>query len=120
MPRRNLPTRQAARKGGGSARRGGGDPDGDGLSAGERAESWRGVEYRVRPVSGAAPSAGTAKPYRCPGCEQLLPAGVGHLVAWPADDLEASDRRHWHSACWRARDRRSPGVQRSRNAPRYG
>jgi hypothetical protein len=39
---------------------------------------------------------------------------------WPEHDLDAGDRRHWHSACWSARDRREPGIQRSRNAPRYG
>jgi hypothetical protein len=58
--------------------------------------------------------------YRCPGCDQLLAAGVSHLVAWPADDPDAAGRRHWHTGCWAARERRSPGVQRSRNAPRYG
>ncbi|HEX8304613.1 MAG TPA: hypothetical protein VF612_07035 [Jatrophihabitans sp.] len=110
MPRRNLPARHGTRKPAASPERTG---------AGEQAQWWRGVEYRVRAVSGAA-SAAPARPYRCPGCDQLLPVGVGHLVAWPADDLEASDRRHWHTACWSARDRRSPGVQRSRNAPRYG
>ncbi|HST46668.1 ATP/GTP-binding protein [Jatrophihabitans sp.] len=82
---------------------------------GERAESWRGTAYRVRPVAGTG-----GGPYRCPGCDQLLPAGVGHVVAWPADDLDATDRRHWHTACWQARDRRAPGIERSRNAPRYG
>ena len=115
MPRRNLPARHgAARKGGRTASA---DPAG-GLRSGEQAQSWQGVEYRVRPVAGASSSAG--RPYRCPGCDQLLAAGVAHLVAWPADDLAAADRRHWHTACWRARDRRAPGVQRSRNAPRYG
>jgi hypothetical protein len=109
-----MPARHGARKPGGR-----GGPAGGGVSAGEQAQWWRGVEYRVRAVSGAA-SAAPDRPYRCPGCDQLLPAGVGHLVAWPADDLDASDRRHWHTACWSARDRRTPGVQRSRNAPRYG
>jgi hypothetical protein len=115
VPRRNLPARHGtARKPAAGAR----SPAGGGPSAGEQVHWWRGVEYRVRAVSGAATAA--SGPYRCPGCDQLLPAGVGHLVAWPADDLEASDRRHWHTTCWNARDRRSPGVQRSRNAPRYG
>ncbi len=83
---------------------------------GERAEAWRGLDYRVRAVSGA----GSGGPYRCPGCDQLLAAAVPHVVAWPAEDLDATDRRHWHTGCWAARDRRSPGVQRSRNAPRHG
>ena len=60
-----------------------------------------------------------AKPYRCPGCDQLIPIGVPHLVTWPNADPEADDRRHWHTACWAARGRRAPGVQRSRSAPRY-
>lgn len=113
MPRRNLPNRHGAvRKAGRTA------PDeGGGLRRGEQSQSWRGEEYRVRPVTGASSA---ARPYRCPGCDQLLAAGVAHLVAWPADDLDAADRRHWHTACWQARDRRAPGVQRSRNAPRYG
>jgi len=81
---------------------------------GEHTESWRGIDYRVRPI------AGSGGPYRCPGCDQLLTAGVGHVVAWPAHDSDAADRRHWHTGCWAARDRRAPGVQRSRNAPRYG
>lgn len=122
MPRRNLPARHgAARKPAAGGRNRGQNDGGDGsgeLRAGEQAQWWRDREYRVRAVSGS-PQPGSA-PYRCPGCDQLLAAGLAHLVAWPADDLDASDRRHWHTACWRARDRRTPGVQRSRNAPRYG
>jgi hypothetical protein len=34
----------------------------------------------------------------CPGCEQLIEEGVGHLVVIPE---EAPDlRRHWHRGCW--------------------
>ena len=112
MPRRNRPARH------GAARKPAGAPGPERAGAGEQVQWWRGVEYRVRAVPGTAPASG--KPYRCPGCDQLLAPGLGHLVAWPADDLEAADRRHWHTACWAARDRRGPGVQRSRNAPRYG
>ena len=86
-----------------------------GLS-GERAESYHDQEYRVRSVAGAN-ATGT---YRCPGCDQLLAAGTPHVVAWPVEDLAAEDRRHWHTGCWTARERRGPGPQRSRNAPRYG
>lgn len=51
--------------------------------------------------------AGGDKSYRCPGCDQLVPAGTAHTVAWQADHLlgdEAAlaDRRHWHTSCWRA------------------
>jgi hypothetical protein len=84
-------------------------------TVGERRDEWRGEDYVVRGVT----SAGAAKAYRCPGCDQEIRAGLPHLVAWPAFDAAASDRRHWHTACWAARDRRAPGVQRSRSAPRY-
>ena len=47
------------------------------------------------------------KAYRCPGCEQVIPVGAPHLVAWSAEG-DGTDRRHWHSTCWSARDRRHP------------
>ena len=106
MPRRNQPARRRAASapdrpvGGGSS---------------ERVESWRGVDFRVRSISGSSGAS-----YRCPGCDQVLPAHTPHVVAWTADDPEASDRRHWHAACWAARNRRAPVIERSRNAPRYG
>ena len=50
----------------------------------------------------------TTKTYRCPGCDQLVTGGVQHVVAWPTEDLEGDDRRHWHSACWAAREHRAP------------
>ncbi len=47
------------------------------------------------------------KAYRCPGCNQEIPVGTGHLVVVP---LEAPDlRRHWHAPCWEHRSRRRPG-----------
>lgn len=74
-----------------------------------------GVWY-VRHVAGDA-----GKTYRCPGCDQEVRPGVPHVVAWPAEGFGGAEhRRHWHAACWRARTRRAPVVQRSRNAPRYG
>jgi hypothetical protein len=82
----------------------------------ERTETWQGEEWSVRPVAGAA-----GKYYRCPGCDQEIPPGVGHLVAWPEAGFGGGidERRHWHRACWNAKDRRTTKVQRSRNAPRY-
>lgn len=77
-------------------------------------EEWNGREYEVRTVAGT----NAAKVYRCPGCDQLIRGG-NHLVVWPGDDDDAADRRHWHRACWQARNRRTPGPQRSRSAPRY-
>jgi hypothetical protein len=47
------------------------------------------------------------KAYRCPGCDQQIAPGTGHVVVVPR---EAPDlRRHWHRACWEARHRRRPG-----------
>ena len=84
-------------------------------TVGERREDWRGEEYVVRGVT----ASGASKAYRCPGCDQEIRARQPHLVVWPAYDPDAADRRHWHSACWDARERRAPNVQRSRAAPRY-
>jgi hypothetical protein len=39
------------------------------------------------------------KAYRCPGCQNPIPPGTGHVVAWPQDLVD--DRRHWHLHCWR-------------------
>ncbi|MGH3388325.1 MAG: ATP/GTP-binding protein [Actinomadura sp.] len=92
-------------------------PSADGAAQGghERTEEGPDGEWAVRAVSGA----GVTKPYRCPGCDQEIPPGVGHVVAWPLDGRGAEDRRHWHRSCWQARLRRSPRIPRSRNAPRY-
>ena len=47
------------------------------------------------------------KPYLCPGCNQEIPAGAGHLVVVPLDVPDL--RRHWHTPCWDHRRNRSPG-----------
>jgi hypothetical protein len=107
MPRRNVPSRRNGRTPAPA-------PSGGGWST-ERVETWQHREYRVRSVAGS----GSAGPYRCPGCDQLLAASVPHVVAWPAEESDAESRRHWHTACWNARERRRPTVERSRNAPRY-
>jgi hypothetical protein len=98
----------------------------------EGVQQWQDGEWMVRSIFGGA----AVKTYRCPGCMHEIRPGVAHVVAWPVDgrgdEAElpgrlrrtagqgAEDRRHWHTGCWRARDRRGPGVERSRNAPRYG
>lgn len=47
------------------------------------------------------------KRYVCPGCNQAIEVGTGHVVVVPK---EAPDlRRHWHHACWDNRARRRPG-----------
>jgi hypothetical protein len=85
------------------------------VSSAERHDAWRGEQYVVRTVAGA----GATKAYRCPGCDQEIRPGLAHLVAWASHDTDAGDRRHWHTSCWAARERRAPGVQRGRSAPRY-
>jgi hypothetical protein len=83
------------------------------------------AEWVVRQVTGSA----ATRAYRCPGCDHEIRPATPHVVAWPASFREDDDgadeaaglaeRRHWHTACWRARGRRGPKVQRSRNGPRY-
>lgn len=46
------------------------------------------------------------KAYRCPGCNQSIPPGTGHVVVIPADAPDL--RRHWHTPCWELRHRRRP------------
>jgi hypothetical protein len=71
-----------------------------------RRESGPDGDWVVRSVPGSA----AGKDYRCPGCQQLIRPGTGHVVVWPADELgSVADRRHWHVACWDARARRRPG-----------
>ena len=44
------------------------------------------------------------KYYICPGCNQTIPPGIAHIVAWPRDyGRGAEDRRHWHRSCWERR-----------------
>ncbi|MFC5910245.1 ATP/GTP-binding protein [Streptacidiphilus monticola] len=79
----------------------------------QRSESFRGDDWQVRRVSGDA-----GKSYRCPGCDQEIPPGMGHVVAWPEFGHGVDDRRHWHTACWNARERRAANLQRGRG-PKY-
>jgi hypothetical protein len=80
----------------------------------ERTESWPDGDWIVRRI----PGAGTAKAYRCPGCDQEIVPGTPHIVAWPADGTRMAggvgveERRHWHTTCWQNRLRRNPGVRR--------
>jgi len=102
-PRRNHPSRRV-RAGRRSRRQPHATVDGPLRVRGvDSVEEWRGEPWRVRQLTGT----GTAKTYRCPGCDHEIPPGVPHVVVWPVDGGLA-DRRHWHSGCWRARDRRSP------------
>jgi hypothetical protein len=73
-------------------------------SAHERRERWHDDDYVVRAVPGAS----AVKTYRCPGCDHEVRPGVAHVVTWRADDPDATHRRHWHTACWAARENRRP------------
>ena len=108
-PRRNRP------KGAGSSGRSAEDDRSGRYGGWQSTESWRGEDWSVRHVAG---SSARGKSYRCPGCDQLIPDGVPHVVAWP-EHSGVDERRHWHKACWNAKDRRTSRVQRSRNAPRF-
>lgn len=97
-------------------RRAGGAPreTGRGAFGGpQRIEEGPDGDWVVRPAAGAA------KAYRCPGCDQEIPPGVGHVVAWPAEGGGPEDRRHWHRPCWEHRLHRLPNVQRSGRGPRH-
>lgn len=66
-----------------------------------RTETRRGSEWNVQ----AVPENRAIKPYTCPGCSGQITIGVAHLVSWRADgilgdDVDLSERRHWHTACW--------------------
>jgi hypothetical protein len=71
----------------------------------ERVVTTSDGEWMVRNIT----VTGAVKTYRCPGCDHEIGVGIAHVVAWPADDRgDLADRRHWHTACWNARDRRRP------------
>ena len=62
-------------------------------------------DWYVRTITAGA----ATKTYRCPGCNQELRPGTPHVVAWRADRPDGEEyRRHWHTPCWNARDRRRP------------
>lgn len=74
-----------------------------------RTETAPDGDWLVRSVPGAA----SDRFYRCPGCDQEIPARTPHVVAWPAGEYgSVDDRRHWHAACWSSRRHRGPGGRR--------
>ena len=81
----------------------------------ETIEQWRGEDYQVRRITGSA----STKPYRCPGCDQLDPAG--HAARRRPGRSPTPRRRPpaLARACWRARDRRGWRSSASRSAPRH-
>ncbi|HEY9409050.1 MAG TPA: hypothetical protein VIP77_05660 [Jiangellaceae bacterium] len=73
----------------------------------ESVESWPDGDWVVRRITGSS----STKPYRCPGCDQLIRPATPHVVAWPVEATTFSgagidERRHWHTGCWKARSRR--------------
>ncbi|QGQ19987.1 hypothetical protein GC089_13190 [Cellulomonas sp. JZ18] len=73
-------------------------------TGGRRAETAADGEWVVQHVRGSD------REYRCPGCDQVVPPGTAHVVAWRTDTWRdgLEDRRHWHASCWQARGRRGP------------
>jgi hypothetical protein len=68
-------------------------------------------DWLVRMIPGGY----STKTYRCPGCDHEIVPGVAHVVVWPADGRgDATDRRHWHTSCWRSRGTRAPRIMRHR------
>ncbi|MEE1764642.1 MULTISPECIES: ATP/GTP-binding protein [unclassified Streptomyces] len=114
-PRRNRPKDSGASGPSGPSGRSADEDPSDRYGGWQTSEPWRGEEWSVRHVAGASAA---GKTYRCPGCDQMIPSGVPHVVAWP-EHSGVDERRHWHKACWNAKDRRTSRVQRSRNAPRF-
>ncbi len=65
-------------------------------------QATRTGSFLVREV----PASRAIKSYVCPGCQNSIPAGMAHVLAWPetpsmgfASGME--QRRHWHKHCWR-------------------
>jgi hypothetical protein len=93
------------------ARRDDTDLDEQRIGAPETVESHDGEPWVVRSIRGSS----STKTYRCPGCDHEIPPATPHVVAWPAEPVAgtgADQRRHWHTACWRARSSRRPGGRR--------
>jgi len=77
-------------------------------AASRTVESHPDGDWVVQRTTGSA----ATKPYRCPGCDQEIRPATPHIVAYPAEDAKGLEhRRHWHTPCWAARDRRGPTVR---------
>ncbi|HEY2173976.1 MAG TPA: hypothetical protein VGH85_09235 [Mycobacteriales bacterium] len=75
----------------------------------DRQETWSDEDYVVRPLTGSA----STRLYRCPGCDHEIRPATPHVVVWAVADIDADHRRHWHTACWRARERIAPVRRRA-------
>lgn len=77
-------------------------PRGKAPASHDRVETKAGADWHVRAISGSA----STKPYRCPGCDQVIAMATPHTVVWPVEKSLLSvsaidERRHWHTACWK-------------------
>nr|WP_229675607.1 ATP/GTP-binding protein [Hoyosella rhizosphaerae] len=113
MPRRNSPRRDSPRRDKSSPRHGKASSShrplglsGPRVATGTPVGFGSDSEFLVRQITGAA----ATKPYRCPGCDQVIGTGVAHVVAWPNRSGGTDERRHWHQGCWNKRSTR--GVTR--------
>ncbi|WP_257158660.1 hypothetical protein [Corynebacterium cystitidis] len=99
MPRRNRPSRRRNR--GVSAHPPRQLPrDGAAYLGTQEVEGPRWAQGEIFLVRHIGASRAT-KFYVCPGCNQNIPPGVAHIVAWPRDyGGRGDDRRHWHRHCW--------------------
>lgn len=70
--------------------------------ANRRSDDWIGEDVDTRRIQPYE----AIKTYLCPGCNQEIPPGLGHLVVVPRDAPDL--RRHWHHSCWENRARRRP------------
>ena len=91
----------------------GGDPRGAGKGrVGGRGVAGGSMQLVTDPETGETAELRRIQPYQatkayvCPGCNQEIHAGTGHVVIVPLSDT--TSRRHWHSPCWEHRGRRRP------------
>ena len=103
-PRKNYPKNRRPK---------GGDDEPIHIASNQSFEEDENGLWIVRKLTGSSAN----KPYRCPGCDQVIPMATPHTVAWL--DGDEDNRRHWHNACWTKRNNRGPRTERTRNAPRY-
>jgi hypothetical protein len=89
-----------------------GDTGGVARQRGQRPGGPGGSRFVRDPLSGSVAELRRVQPFQankdyvCPGCNQQIARGLGHVVVVPLGDPDA--RRHWHNGCWERRSGR-PG-----------
>lgn len=100
-----MPRSNRRRRGGRPVRRSGGGPPAPRGPVLEEVD-FQGQTYAARQVRGND----SGRSYLCPGCQHQVSAASPHTVTWPSAAMQGvENRRHWHTTCWNARDRRRPG-----------